>query len=342
MGRLKFLLRPGWLALAAVVAGFAFMCFTVLAPWQLGKNTRTSERNGLLEQSINADAVPIDSLIAGTGPAPSDEWRKVAATGTYEPGGDILVRLRSVEESPAYEVLTPMLLTDGQTMLVNRGYVRPLQGTEAPPIPPAPTGQVTVEGRIRMSEGTVPGKEPIVETGTKQVYYIDSGQIGQFIGADLVNGYLQLDDAQPGGLGTIPLPQLDAGPYLSYGLQWLAFGIMAPLGLAYFVRAELRERRKARQSAAATPAPAPPAKTSVAARVAQSQPEPRPQPEPQSPVPDAPAPAAPAPAPSAAAAPGDDEFTLPRRRKLLKKSDEAAKPLTASEARLADRYGKHR
>ena len=45
-------------------------------------------------------------------------------------------------------------------------------------------------------------------------------------------------------LGVLPLPQTDSGPYLSYGLQWLAFGIMAPLALAYFVRAELRERRR--------------------------------------------------------------------------------------------------
>ncbi|WP_305091770.1 SURF1 family protein [Prescottella sp. R16] len=322
MGRLKFLLRPGWLALAAVVAGFAFMCFTVLAPWQLGKNTRTSERNTLLEESIDADAVPIDSLIGGTGPAPQDEWRKVLATGTYVPDTDVLVRLRSVGDAPAYEVLTPLTLTDGQTMLVNRGYVRPVQGTQAPPIPPAPSGPVTVEGRIRMSEGTVPGKDPITESGTRQVYFIDSGQVGAFIGTDLVNGYLQLDDGQPGGLGTIPLPQMDSGPYLSYGLQWLAFGIMAPLGLAYFVRAELRERRKARENAvggaAATPETAPddiPAVSDIPA------------------VPDVPA--------VVDGTTPDDEFRLPTKRTLRrKKSDAPAAPLSASEAKLADRYGK--
>ncbi len=49
------------------------------------------------------------------------------------------------------------------------------------------------------------------------------------------------------------MPQLDAGPYLSYGLQWLAFGIMAPLGLGYFVWAELRERRKAKAATIAGP-----------------------------------------------------------------------------------------
>ncbi len=324
--RLTFLLRPGWLALAAVVAGFAFMCFTVLAPWQLGKNTKTSERNGLLEQSINADAVPIDDLIVGTGPTPQDEWRKVVATGTYVPDSDLLVRLRSVEDAPAYEVLTPILLGDGQTMLVNRGFVRPVEGTTAPSIPAAPAGEVTLQGRIRMSEGTVVGKEPINEAGTNQVYFIDSGQIGQFIGTDLVNGYLQLDEDQPGGLGTIPLPQLDAGPYLSYGLQWLAFGIMAPLGLAYFVRAELRERRKARDA------------TAAAAGAAAAPPEPAPGPDPEPATPTA---RVTAPAEPDATTPSDD-FRLPARKGLLKKSKARDTPLSESQAKLADRYGRNR
>ncbi|MBM9837925.1 SURF1 family protein [Rhodococcus hoagii] len=322
MRRLTFLLRPGWLALAAVVAGFAFMCFTVLAPWQLGKNTRTEQRNGLLEQSLNAESVSIDTLLDGGGPTENDEWRRVLVTGTYVPDSDLLVRLRSVEDKPAFEVLTPLRMSDGDTLLVNRGYVRPEQGTQAPPIPAPPTGEVTVEGRIRMSEGTVPGKEPINEAGTRQVYYIDSGQIGQFIGTDLVTGYLQLDDAQPGGLGTIPLPQIDAGPYLSYGLQWLAFGIMAPLGLAYFVRAELRERRKAKQRTAPTAAPDT-------------------LPAPDAPPVPAPVEAAAEPTPAPAVHTADD-FQLPARRGLRRKKKTEEAPVTASEAKLADRYGKHR
>ena len=42
MRRWSFLLRPQWLALYVVVLGFAYLCFTVLAPWQLCKNTTTS------------------------------------------------------------------------------------------------------------------------------------------------------------------------------------------------------------------------------------------------------------------------------------------------------------
>lgn len=296
-----------------MVAAFAFMCFTVLAPWQLGKNTSTEHRNQLIADSVTSDPVPVETLLAAAGPSPDDEWRQVTASGTYLPDRDVLVRLRSIGDAPAYEVLTPFRLADGRIVLVNRGYVRPAEGTRVPPYEPAPAGPITLEARIRMSEGTVPGKEPLTEGGVRQVYFIDAAQVGGFAGIDLVGGYLQLSDGQPGGLGTIPLPQLDAGPYLSYGLQWLAFGIMAPLGLAYFIRAELRERRKEKSGAqpASTPKPA------AAAESAQS---------------------------AADTAAPDAEFTLPPRRRMLARSrpGAASAPMTPTEAKLADRYGKRR
>ncbi|MBC2588048.1 MULTISPECIES: SURF1 family protein [Rhodococcus] len=262
MRRLTFLLRPSWLVLALVVGGFAYACFTVLAPWQLGKNTTTEERNDRITASLATDPVPVEELLTGPAPAPEDEWRRVVATGSYLPDSDLLVRLRSVESSPAYEVLTPFRLADGRTVLVNRGYVRPERGTEIPGFAPAPAGPVTVDARLRMSEGTAEGKTPFRDAGHTQVYSIDPAQIAAFTGLELTGGYLQLSENQAGGLGTIPLPQLDAGPYLSYGLQWVAFGIMAPLGLGYFVWAELRERRKRKDPAPAAapeaePVPAP-------------------------------------------------------------------------------------
>ncbi|BDB61267.1 MULTISPECIES: SURF1 family protein [Rhodococcus] len=244
MRRLTFLLRPGWLVLALVVVGFAYACFTVLAPWQLGKNTSTEDRNGRISASMAQDPVPVGELLGGDGPTIEDEWRRVLAQGSYLPESDVLVRLRNVESRPAYEVLTPFVLDSGGTILVNRGYVRPVRGTEIPEIPVAPSGTVTLDARIRMSEGTVEDKAPFVDAGYQQVYFIDAPQVASITGLDLEDVYLQLDADQPGGLGVIPLPQLDSGPYLSYGLQWLAFGIMAPLGLGYFVWAELRERRK--------------------------------------------------------------------------------------------------
>ncbi len=84
------------------------------------------------------------------------------------------------------------------------------------------------------------------------MYSINTGQIAAVTGVPLAGSYLQLLENQPGGLGVIGLPHLDAGPFLSYGIQWIAFGIIAPIGLGYFVFAEVRQRRreKAAQEAA--------------------------------------------------------------------------------------------
>ncbi|KIQ16238.1 SURF1 family cytochrome oxidase biogenesis protein [Rhodococcus sp. MEB064] len=244
MRRLSFLVRPGWLALAAVVILFAYLCFTVLAPWQLGKNTTTSARNDQISRSFDADPVAAGDLVADRTVAPDEDWRRVRLTGTYESGKDVVVRLRSVDDTPAFEVLTPFVTDVGPTILVNRGYVLPTTGIDVPSFAPAPAGQTTLEGRLRASEPSVPDKPAVSGPGIPQVYTITPAQVGPLTGTDLIDGYVQLAEDQPGGLGVIALPQLDAGPYLSYGLQWLAFGLMAPLGLAYFVRAELRERRR--------------------------------------------------------------------------------------------------
>ncbi len=56
------------------------------------------------------------------------------------------------------------------------------------------------------------------------MYSINTAQIAALTGVPLAGSYLQLVGDQPGGLGEIPLPHLDAGPFLSYGIQWIAFG----------------------------------------------------------------------------------------------------------------------
>lgn len=254
MRRLGFLLRPQWLALFVVVMAFAYLCFTVLAPWQLGKNTRTSQENNQISASLKADPVPVTGILPHQdSSAPDAQWKRVTATGHYLPEAQVLARLRVVDGDPAYEVLTPFAVDGGPTVLVDRGYVRPQQGTSVPPIPDAPRNPVTITARLRDSEPVVSGKEPFRADGAEQVYSISTSQVAAVTGVPLAGSYLQLVENQPGGLGVIPLPHLDAGPFLSYGIQWIAFGIVAPIGLGYFVFAEIKQRRAERASRPPTP-----------------------------------------------------------------------------------------
>jgi len=254
MKRLAFLFRPQWLALFVVVIAFAYLCFTVLAPWQLGKNTRTSRENNQIASSLNTDPVPLTTLLPQQdSPAHDDQWRRVTATGHYRPEGQVVVRLRLDDGDASYEVLTPFAVDRGPTVLVNRGYVKAGDSPGVPEFAAPPGGSVTITGRLRDPEPLMSGKNPFRRDGIQQVYSISPEQISQLTGIPLAQSYLQLVEGQPGGLGVIDVPHLDPGPYLSYGIQWIAFGIVAPIGVGYFVWAEIRQRRleKARSDTAA-------------------------------------------------------------------------------------------
>jgi cytochrome oxidase assembly protein ShyY1 len=249
MHRLAFLLRPGWVALAVVGVAFTYLCFSVLAPWQLGKNTKTSRENDQIQRSLTTAPVPVKNLLPQQdSSAPNEQWRRVTATGQYLPGKQLLARLRVAEGEPALEVLVPFVVDGGPTVLVDRGYVRPKQGSPVPPVPPPPSGTVTITARLRDSEQPVPSKESFISDGVRQVYSIDVGQIATQMEIPLAGAYLQLVDNQPGGLGVLGVPHLDAGPFLSYGIQWITFGIIAPILLGYFAYAEIRARRAESQT----------------------------------------------------------------------------------------------
>ncbi len=249
--RWTFLLRPTWLALALVVVGFAAFAFTVLAPWQFQRAEDRAARNAAIEQSFTTPPQPLRQVLpADTAPGPGTEWRHVELTGQYLPDAEVIARLRSVQGEPAFEVLVPFRLAEGSTVLVDRGFLRPAPGVRVPEYPPAPAGAVSVQGRLRVGERD-DRERPVVERdGATQVYAVDPATVATVTGLDVEPGYVQLNEGQPGVLAALPLPQLSAGPHLAYALQWLAFGAMAPLGLAYFAWREgtgaIRGERAAR------------------------------------------------------------------------------------------------
>ncbi|OLF16393.1 SURF1 family cytochrome oxidase biogenesis protein [Actinophytocola xanthii] len=232
--RLRFLLRPGWLALTAVVLVFAAMCFTVLAPWQFSRHAERKATNEAIIRSSSARPVAVSEVER------PGEWRRVTATGRYLSEDEVVARLRTVQGEPAFEVLTPFRLSDGEVVLVNRGFVRPRQG-QVPSYPEAPAAEVTITARFRVDERDPQSRPPAPgEDGHPQVYAVDSRAVGQVSDLRIRPGYLALVDGSPGVLSPLPLPEIEVGPFLSYALQWITFGAMALLAWLYFTWREIR------------------------------------------------------------------------------------------------------
>jgi cytochrome oxidase assembly protein ShyY1 len=234
---LRFLLRPGWLGLTLAVVVFAVACFAVLAPWQFSRHAERSATNDAITRSFTAEPVPLADLSPG-----GNEWRTVTLTGTYLADDEVVARLRTVQGEAAFEVLTPFRLTDGTVALVDRGFVRPVQGRQELTLPSyaaPPAGTRELTARVRADErdprarAALPGSPP-------QVYAVDSRAVAAQTGLAIRPGYVQLADGSPGVLGALPLPELEAGPFLSYALQWITFGAMALLAWLYFTWREVR------------------------------------------------------------------------------------------------------
>ncbi|MEV4318543.1 SURF1 family cytochrome oxidase biogenesis protein [Actinocrispum sp. NPDC049592] len=232
--RLRNLLRPGWLSLTALVIMFAIACFTLLAPWQFRRHEERKTTNDQITASFKAPPAPLDPSM--------HEWRLATVTGTFVGDKEIVARLRTVQGEPAFEVMVPFRRTDGQVLLVDRGFLRPEQ-SQVPAYPAPPAGQVTLTGRIRADETDPQNRNAFADAGTQgklQSWAVDSRVVARATGLTIQPGYLQLESNSPGVLGPLPLPELDAGPFLSYALQWIAFGTMALLGWLYFTWRELQ------------------------------------------------------------------------------------------------------
>lgn len=260
----RSLLTPGWIITAILVIAFTYTAFSFLAPWQLGKNKDKNAFNQRLEQSLQVDPAPITDVIPGDGGSVGvdKEWTRVALQGHFLPDKEVLLRNRPVESAHSYQSLTPFRLDGGQTVLVHRGWVAVEGDGAAPKLKRAPGGDVKVTGFIRMSEA-VPDAKPTKAQGYTQVTGMSTKQISEETQEKLAADYVQLDSesvdrlngmagdgAGAPDLQALPLPHLDGSTNLSYGIQWIAFGILAPVGLGWFVYAEMRERRREREESA--------------------------------------------------------------------------------------------
>lgn len=247
---MRFLLRPGWLALVAAVVAFVVACYTLLAPWQFRREAERDAQQAAIDRAAQLAPVPFAELVpAGAGVGPSVEWRRAQVSGAYVPEAEALVRLRVVDGKPAYEVLTPLRTDDGRVVLVDRGSVEAADGRQVPDFPAAPAGSVLLTGQLRQDE-TDPQARPVLDAdGHRQLYAADSRPLAAATGLAITPGRVQLAAGQPGVLDPAQVTAGEGGaPFtnLSYALQWLTFGAVAVAGLAIFVRLELLQRRRRR------------------------------------------------------------------------------------------------
>ena len=237
----RFLISRQWAGYLALTIVFAVIC-SGLGVWQLARRAEAQAEISRVETNFDAEAVPVTEALPSLDSfEESQKWLPVELTGTYLRDEEILVRNRPLNINPGFEVLTPLLLTDGDVFIVNRGWVPTGEDQNAPDsVPAAPDGEVTVIARLKQGEPSLAGRSA---TGN-QIATINLTEIAERLGTDTYTGAYGLmkseDPATADRPTAVTRPVRDEGPHLSYAFQWFVFALMGFIGLGWAARQEYR------------------------------------------------------------------------------------------------------
>jgi cytochrome oxidase assembly protein ShyY1 len=236
-----------WVTALVVAALFAVAC-VYLGRWQWGRHEDKAARAQRINSHYLASPVPLSTAMPGPGAAlpRAEDWTVVTATGRYAAQSLMLVRNRPNNGVFGYEVVVPLQLADGGSLLVDRGWI-PNGPSAADPstVPPTPAGDVAVTGWLRVGEPSLGRQMP-----SGQLASINLAEARAQTGESLYGAYLILRaEAVPPGKDGLPAqaivrpqalerPDTDEGPHLAYALQWW---FAAPVGFVLVLVGARRE-----------------------------------------------------------------------------------------------------
>ena len=231
-----------WGAYLALTVVFALAC-GLLSWWQWARRAEAVDEIQRVEQNYDAPPRAVDEVLPELDSwRADDEWTPVLLQGEYLVDEQFLVRNRVRGGKPGFVQLVPLRLADGTVFIVDRGWLPVGDAADAAPdhVPTPPEGEVTVVARLRPAEPELLGRT----TPEGQVASIDVLGIVTSLDADGYTGTYGVLASEDPPVDDMPYPAVrpeeDEGPHLSYALQWIAFGILAFVGLFWAWRRELR------------------------------------------------------------------------------------------------------
>lgn len=232
---LQLMFSRRWILTTLLVVVGSLVCAR-LGLWQL---ERLEQR-----RAFNAHYLAESTLPPLTLPANPDddltkmEYRPIIISGTYDFEHQVALRNRVHNDLWGHHLLTPLILSDGTAILVERGWI-PAESNQ----PSAwrtydQPGVVTVRGIIRLGQtaseiGGVP--DPTLasgQSGLEMWNLINVERIAQQLPYTLLPVFVQ-PDPDP-SLTQPPYPSqpemvVEEGPHFGYALQWFTFA-----GLLFF------------------------------------------------------------------------------------------------------------
>jgi surfeit locus 1 family protein len=210
--------RPGlwsiYLTLFGVVLALS------LGIWQL---RRTAWKQVLIAETQAGKAAPPVSLDAHLDNLAALNYRAVWLRGQFLHDSEVYLGPRVHKGQAGLHVLTPLRLTSGALVLVNRGWVPKERRNPATRAAGQVPGPVMVQGilRSKLSQGAW---TPDYDDRAELWFWYDTAGIAKARGLELAAAVVQADGrANPGGLpvGGVAQPRLH-NDHLQYAITWFS------------------------------------------------------------------------------------------------------------------------
>ncbi|HSD31795.1 MAG TPA: SURF1 family protein [Gemmatimonadales bacterium] len=197
----------------AVAALFVWAGF-----WQLA---RLEERRAQSAIIAERRALPPVELPMHRVAADALRDRRAQARGVYDYAHERVWTGRTYDGAPGVALLTPLRLSDGSAVFVDRGW--------------ASSPDAAHVDRERYREGDTVLVEGLVLPAPRDRGDVDPARLRDSVPYPLLPVVVQLNDTaapHPVGLRRWRPPALGHGPHLSYAIQWFSFALIVVVGTA--------------------------------------------------------------------------------------------------------------
>ena len=234
---LRLMFSRKWIITTALVIIGSLICVR-LGIWQLD---RLAQRRAFNAHYLDVSTLPVLTITSTPANDLTEmEYRPVLVNGDYDFAHQVVLRNQVYQNQSGYHLLTPLILSDGTGILVERGWI-PADGNDRPGnwhIYDQP-GPVTIKGILRLGQtepeiGSV--SDPTL-THLDVWSLVNLTRIGQQLPYKLLPVFVQ-PNPDP-SLTKPPYPYqpeiaLDEGPHFGYVLTWFSFAALLFFGYPFF------------------------------------------------------------------------------------------------------------
>jgi cytochrome oxidase assembly protein ShyY1 len=209
--------------------------FIVLGFWQYGRH---HEKQDTMDERRAAYAAPAPEL----GDEPPASGERVEARGTYDIAHQVLLRDQVRGDEIGVDVLTPLVLANGDAVLVDRGWLPANR-----PVTDPPPGPIVVRGIARESSTRASPHEMRELNGRASVARIDIDEIEELTTDDLRPVWIAAQYQDPPPAPDAPVLPEPTPPtrvnHMQYALQWWALALIPIIGWPIVLVGITRRRR---------------------------------------------------------------------------------------------------